>query len=75
MKAKKSTIIKIAVAGMALNALFGLYNIKNTKKVFPLTKKQSSIVLLLNSLSTSIGFIHLAINKKIGAYKKGLECE
>ena len=67
---KKSLIIGITVGGIVANTLFGLYNLRITKRVEPLTKKQSAIILLMSALSTGVGFIHLSANKKMGAYKK-----
>jgi hypothetical protein len=70
MKLKTSTKIKIVTSLLAVNALFGLYNLKVTERVKPLSEKQKKVILLLNTLDTSNGLIHLLVNVKLGAYKK-----
>ena len=70
MKLKTCTKIKIVVGFLAVNALFGMYNLKVTERVRPLSEKQKRILLVLNTLDTSNGLIHLLVNVKMGAYKK-----
>jgi len=70
MNGKKSLAIGVIVIGIIINTLFGLYNLKVTKRVKCLTKTQSFFVLLLNILNTGVGVIHLIVNLIIGAYKK-----
>ena len=69
MKKNKGLKIALTVIGLAVNATFGLYNLEVTKRVKTLTKAQTALILVLSSLSTGIGFIHLYVNKKIGAYE------
>ena len=70
MRKNKRLIAVVAVIGVIINTLFGLYNISVTKRVKPLTKTQTIFILLLNMLSTGVGFIHLSVNEKIGAYNR-----
>ena len=70
MELKTCTKIKIVAGALALNTLFGLYNIRVTERVKPLTESQKAALLALNSLNTVHGFIHLLVNMKIGAYKE-----
>ena len=62
--------IGIIVVGVIVNFLFGLYNLKVTKRVKKLNKIQSFFILLLSSVNTLHGVIHLIINIAIGAYKR-----
>ena len=68
MSKNKSFKITVTVIGLIINTIFGLYNLEVTKRIKALTKAQSALILLLSSLSTGIGFIHLYVNKKLGAY-------
>ena len=67
---KTLLIIAIAVIGVLINFFFGLYNLKVTKRIKTLTKTQSAVILIIDTLNTSHCFIHLLINIIIGAYKK-----
>ena len=64
------TKVKIVVGALAVNTLFGLYNIKVTERVKTLSKCEKGAILCASALDTSFGIIHLLVNKKIGAYKK-----
>ena len=67
-----STSAKVALVagGLAVNTLFGLYNLKVTRRVMRLSKPQKGIVLCLSALDTGVGLMHLLVNIKLGAYKK-----
>ena len=69
MGKNKSLKITVTVIGLIINTIFGLYNLEVTKRIKTLTKAQSALILLLSSLSTGIGFIHLYFNRKNGAYE------
>ena len=69
MGKNKTLKVIITVIGLIINATFGLYNLGITKRVKTLTKAQTALIMLFSTLSTGVGFIHLYVNKKIGAYK------
>ena len=66
---KTKTKVKIVLGALAVNTIFGLYNLSVTARVKTLSKRQERAILCLSALDTSVGIIHLLVNKKIGAYK------
>ena len=63
-------LIGVTAGGIFVNTIFGLYNLRITKRIKELTKAQTIIVLLLNIINTTHGFVHLLVNMILGAYKK-----
>ena len=69
MELKTCTKIKLITGAIAVNTLLGLYNVKVTERVKPLTNTQKCALVALNSLNTFHGVVHLLVNIKMGAYK------
>ena len=67
---KTVLISAIIIVAVVVNFFFGLYNLGVTKRIRTLTKTQSVLILIINTMNTGNGLIHLLINMLIGAYKK-----
>ena len=70
MMEKTILIITITVVALVVNFFFGLYNLGVTKRIKSLTKTQAVLILIINTMNTGNGLIHLLINTIIGAYRK-----
>ena len=73
MEMRKCAKAALVVGALAVNALFGLYNLSVTERVKTLSKPQKGAILLLNTLNTGNGLAHLMVNVLMGAYGKEME--